>query len=255
LVFLISTTWLTDEAKRLGLAVSSHAVDQIVSERRKANGEAEFDEGLHATGKTAADVEREIRAELTLAAIRGRLVKQATAINDSEIEAFYNRNRQMFVVPEARNVDLIETLSSRSSAQSLVKRVGSGPRFAKLAFHETPVRSPRGTWRSPEKEAVLRAIFAARPGMVSAPMKLDRRWAVFVVRKIMPARLEPLDKVRSEVVQRLTAGRRKQIATKFAREYKARWTTRTSCSPGYVVPGCAQYAGPIVVEENPFVSG
>lgn len=256
LAFLISSTWLAGEAKRLGLAVSAQAVDRAMMERRAAGGEAEFDEGLRATWQTPADVKLEIRAELALAAIRRSLVKQASLVSEGEIAGFYKSHRRMFVASEARDVDLIESFPSRSAAAALVKRIGGGPRFAKKAFHEEPSRASIARWKAiPEKVAVLRAIFAARLGVLSAPMRLSGSWIVFVVRRKIPARLKPLAEVRGEIMKRLIAHRRRQIVASFNREYKARWSARTSCRPGYVVQGCAQYSGSIAPEENQFSSG
>lgn len=249
---LISFKWLVDEAERLRLPVSSRSAEAALIERRATNGGAEFEEGLHATGQTIADVKLEIHAELALAAISRSLVKRAARVGEGEIGDFYERNRGMFVVPEARYVDLIETLPSRAAAVALIKRLGSGPRFAKKAFHETIPRGFAVGLRSLEKAAIVHAIFAARQGVVGAPMRLNRRWTVFVVRGTRPARLRPLAQVRREIVRRLVARRRTRITARFDREYKARWTAQTSCRAGYVVRGCTQYPGPTVTEENVF---
>jgi hypothetical protein len=161
----------------------------------------------------------------------------------------------MFVVPVMRDVDLIEVLPSRAAAAALVRRIGGGPRFARRAFHEEIARAFGAGSTSHEKLAVIRAIFAARPGTVSRPMRLDGHWTVFVVRKIRPARLKPLAEVRGEILKRLIARRRDRITAQFNRQFKARWSARTSCRTGYVVQGCAQYSGPIAPEENQFASG
>lgn len=253
--FLISSAWLVGEAARLGVAVPASAVSRAASERSTATGEAEFDESLHAAGQTRADVEREVRAELSLAAIRRSLAKRAALVSGGEIAAFYESNRRMFVISEVRDVDLIESFPSRAVAVAVVKRIGGGRRFAKKAFHEKPLRSSIAKWKIADKKVVLRAIFAARPGAVSKPMRMSGRWIVFVVRRIVPPSLEPLAQVRGEIVRLLIARRRKQIGAQFEREYKARWTARTSCRPGYVVQGCAQYSGPVASVENEFASG
>jgi len=256
LAFLISSVWLAAEAKRLGLAVSGEAVNRAAMERRAADGDAEFDEGLHATGQTPADIKLEISTELALAAIRRSLVKRASLVSEAEIAGFYKSHRSMFVVSEARDVDLIESFPSRSAAAALVKRIGGGPRFAKKAFHEEPSRASIARWKAiPEKVAVFRAIFSARLGVLSSPMRLRGSWIVFVVRRKIPARLRPLAEVRGEIVKRLITLRRSQITAQVNREYKALWSARTSCRAGYIVQGCAQYSGSIAPEENQFASG
>lgn len=253
--FLISSAWLDGEARRLGFVISGQAVSRGAAERRTASGEGEFDQSLRATGQSDADVGLEVRNELALAAIRRSLAKRAAAVSDAEAAKFYEDNRKSFVASEERKVDLIETLPSRAAALALVRRVGGGRGFAKKAFHEEPTRASIAKWRQLDKKAVLRAIFAARPGVVSAPMKMSGAWLVFVVRKIRPPRLQSLAEVKSRIVKRLVARRRYDLLASFAREYDAHWTARTNCRPGYVVQGCAQYAGPIAAGENQFASG
>ena len=255
LAFLISSSWLIGEAARLGLSIPAEAVERGSTERKAAGGTAESAEELQATGQTTADVKLEVRDELTLAAIRRRLAKQVATVSDAEIARFYSGHQRMFIAPERRYVDLIESLRSRSAAVALVSQIGGGQRFAKKAFHEIRSRAELGKWRIPDKEAILRAIFASRPGVVSQPMPLSGSWALFVLRKAVPPRLQSLSEVRGEITKRLVAYRRSRILSRFNREYKARWTAKTSCSPGYVVQGCVQYAGPNMPEENEFASG
>lgn len=254
LALLISSDWLMGEAERQGLRASDHAVEQALVERRDANGGSEFEEGLRATGQSVADVKREIGAELAAKAISRGLARRAAEITQPEIVDFYRRNRHLFLVPEERDAELIENLPSPSAATALVNRIGTGPRFSKMALHEALQRNAGGASSTPDIEGVTGAIFTAPRGVVSRPMRLNHAWTVFVVRKIVPATLKPLAKVRSEVVQRLTARRRRQLAAEFNKQYKARWTARTSCRLGYVVQKCAQYAGPLVAEEDLFSS-
>lgn len=255
LALLISSEWLRGEAERQGLAVSDHAVDLGLAERREANGGSEFEESLHATGKTVADVKLEIGAELAGKAIARRLARRATEITQREIADFYSRNRHLFVVPGEREVELIENLSSPSAATALVNRIGTGRRFSKMALREALKRNTGAASSTPDIEVVTDAIFAAPRGVVSQPMRLNHAWTVFVVRKVTPATLKPLANVRGEIIQRLTTRRRQEITAKFEQEYRVRWTARTSCRPGYVVQGCAQYTGPMVTEEDQFSLG
>jgi hypothetical protein len=51
-------------------------------------------------------------------------------------------------------------------------------------------------------------------------------------------------KLQQKVVAKgLTAQQQGQAFAKFATEFKKKWTAKTSCRPGYVVPGCKQYKG------------
>jgi hypothetical protein len=255
LAFLISAAWLREEAAREGLTVSGHSVAHALAERKEANGGAEFDESLHATGETVADVELEIEAELASKAIGQRLDQRAAEITPPEIVAFYKRNSRLFRDPEERVVELVENLPSKAAATALLMRIGTGRRFATMAYHEILKRTAGFESGSPDKEQVVHAIFAARLGVASEPMRLNGAWTVFVVRKVTPARLKPLASVQQKVKGRLTAIRRRKILAIFDREYTKRWTALTSCRPAYVVQGCKQYHGPVAPSGDSFSSG
>jgi foldase protein PrsA len=252
LAFLISSRWLGGEAASLGSPISDGEVNRALDERELDEGRSEFEESLAGSGESTADAKLEIKTKLAAAAIRRRLAQQAAQLTQAEIESYYERNSLLFRHHEARNVDLIENLASPVAARALVRRIGTGAAFSKLASHEALAHNIAPNYEAPTKEAILRAIFAARAGVVSPPVRTRHGWAVFIVRKISPASIKPLDTVRAQVVELLTAKRERELTEVFKREYEARWRARTSCSRGYVVRGCAQYAGPVAVEEAPF---
>jgi hypothetical protein len=254
LAFLLFARWQIGEAAREGLAVGHRAVEQRFDDRKEANGASEFEGALRAAGQTSADVELEIEAELAGEAIRRMLDKRAAVVTQQEIVATYRRDRSLFRVPEVRAAELIEYLPSRAAASALVRRIGTGKRFSDRAYHEL-LRLDITSETDPEKAAVLRAMFAARLGVPTSPMKLNRHWTVLLVRRIIPARIKSLSEVHATVVRRLVGERRRTLAAEYLKSYRDRWTARTRCSPGYVVQGCVEYGGPTRPEADPFSAG
>lgn len=245
---LISSEWLTDAARSVGTPVSEATVDEALSEREQA---AEFKRRLRAVGETLTDVRRELRAEIAVEAVREELASQAHRFTQPDVAEFFRDHRDLFRTPEIRVTDLVENLASASAATALVRRIGTGHRFRAMAFHEQVTHTP-GFMTTPEKKLVVNAIFAARPGHVSRPMLINHNWTVFVVRKIVPPRLEPLAAVRGAVATRLDVMRQREIARRFDREYRERWAAKTSCRAGYLAPGCPQFDGRLGAYEDPF---
>jgi foldase protein PrsA len=255
LEFLISCQWLIGEAAMQGAPVSDHAVERALVERREANGRAEFEHQLHETGRSVDDASLEARAELAAAAIRQRLSRRADAVGDAQVASFHAHNLRLFRRREVRKVELIENLRSRSAAEALVRRIGSGEAFSKRAYHEELAENTDLSPGTQTKTALVKAIFAARANVVSKPMPLNHAWTVFVVRNIVTATARPLADVRGEVVEKLTALRRQRITAAFAKEYEARWRARTHCRSGYVVQRCAEYSGQMTANADPFAGG
>jgi PPIC-type PPIASE domain/SurA N-terminal domain len=253
LYLLIAFEWLREEAAREGLAVSQKMIDEVVRERSQGQAGVEFRKSLAETGQNLAGYEVELRAELALEAIRRALARRINQITSSEIAAFYRGNRTRFdATPESRIVDIIEQLPSASAAAALVRRLGTGAGFAARAYHKKIVLTPGVLSGPATKRAVDYAIFAARPGVVSRPMRYLAGWTVFVVRRIVPARLRPLAEVRQSVVADLLTYRKRTVTNAFEQQYKERWSAKTTCMAGYVVRGCVEYRGPASPYESVF---
>jgi PPIC-type PPIASE domain len=248
ITLLVTSNWLVGEAKRQGVAAPAATIDQALAEREQT---PEFQRQLRKTGQTIAGVRLEMSAELDAEAIREKLAGRAAHFTQQELVDFYHANPQQFRGLEVRVTDLLENQPSSAAAASLVRRIGTGRAFTKLAYHEHVSRTP-GFMRSPEKVKVVDAIFAAHPGVVSRPVMLNGHWAVFVVRKVVPPPVKPLSSVRAEAARQLNVVRQHEIAARFDSEYILRWHARTSCRSGYVAPGCPQFAGQLGAYEDPF---
>jgi hypothetical protein len=252
LSFLIAMDWLIAEAAREGVSPPRSVVDREFRDRKAANGLSEFEEQLRAIGQTTSDARFEIEAELAAKAIGRRLLARAADVTQGDVLGYYRRNISRFRVGEKRMTDLIENLPSPAAAIALVKRIGTGARFAGRALHES-LEQETGANVEHDKAEILRAIFAARPGVAGMPMKLNGLWTMFVVRRVIPARVEPLSAARAKAETLLIAKRTRTLTAAFLKSYRSRWTARTSCHTGYVVPGCSQYAGPLQAVVSPLL--
>jgi hypothetical protein len=248
ITLLVTSNWLIAEAERQGVAAPEATVAQALVERERS---PEFHKRLRETGQTLAGVEFEMRAELAGEAIRAKLASGAAHFSPRDLVAFYRANPRLFSGLEARVTDLLENQPSPSAAAALVRRIGTGRRFAEMANHEQVSRTS-GYMQTPEKVKLVEAIFAARPGVVSRPMPLNGTWTVFVVRKLLPPKLKPLASVHAEASRLLNVARQHEIASVFDSEYRRRWSARTSCRSGFVAPGCPQYRGQLDAYEDPF---
>ena len=247
--FLIACAWLNREAGKRGLSVHERAVDRQLAEQQAANGGAEFQEALDSTGKSVSDVRLEITAALDAAGIRETLSRNAANISQPEIVGFYKANSARYRLQPRREVDLVENLKSRADAAAFVRRVGSGRRFARVAFHESVDRGYEfgGTT---EGQALEKAIFASRIGVLQGPMKVHDFYVLFIVRGITPASIEPLERVRQTIVKQLTARRYQASLSEFRDALRRTWVAKTDCEPNYVVQKCSEYHGSVEPEGN-----
>lgn len=244
--FLISSEWLIGEAADEGLKVSAQEIDQRFEKKHDSfpDGDAEFHEFLKATRQTVADVKFGIEAELASSKIRQ---SREPKITQAQIVGYYDQNKQRYLVPEQRYFD-IDNLQSKAEARRVKREVELGKNFAKIALHESLEQRPMSAIAGSGKEAIARAVFSARPNVLSGPVRLYRYYSLFEVRRIVPATHRPLAQVQNSIKQRLAAEQRRPILTELVKTWRNKWIAKTSCRTGYVVPNCKQYKGPAAPE-------
>lgn len=245
--FLIRARWLTAAAAAERVAASRAAVTQTLQERREVSDE--FMRELASRGQTQADAKLEVEAELAAEAIRRLLDKHAADVAPGEVLAIYRQHPRRFLLGEARETELVEGLPNRALAVALVRQARTGAGLAKSVTNYETLRLEPVPDR--ERAAALHAIFRVPRGVVSL-MRLDEQWAVFVVRRIFPARLSSFAQARARAYATLVAQRRRVLTTQYLKAYRTRWTAVTSCRSGYVVQGCREYRGQLRPEPDPF---
>jgi hypothetical protein len=169
-----------------------------------------------------------------------------------EVTSFYRTHIARYHVPERRYYDLYEQIPKRREAVALARKLSSGEPAGQRPNKEKPFR-PRDFRNLPGQAITYRAVFAAKKlDVVVGPLPLQGAWCLFILRRIVPARLQPLSEVRQSIEQQLRAPLQRRERTRLIAAYRQRWLARTDCRPGYVVQKCRQFRGPRMPEPEPF---
>lgn len=220
------------------------------------NGRAGFGAALASVGESDPDARFEIKILWAMHEVRAHLMMlaeglAAQAVTASAISGSYRSHIGQYSHAEHRFYDLIERIPSEAEARRLARRLGAGKRFAKVAVKEAPELTSH-SFQLPHGEGkVLRAVYSARIGTLVGPLKLRGQYALFVLRRIDRARVQPLSEVRASIAQSLRARLKRRAYARLVGDYQTRWRTRTSCRPGYVMPLCRQYQGSLTPEGEP----
>jgi PPIC-type PPIASE domain len=99
--------------------------------------------------------------------------------------------------------------------------------------------------KGPLDSELTTAVFGARQGELTGPVKIDETWAVFVVERVKPPFQATLEQARDEIEELLASQRRRAVLASFTSRYRA----KTNCARGYRVPGCRN--GPALEEDAP----
>lgn len=234
--YLISSQWLISEAGNLGLRASDPEVERL-REKHPYNSVT--------AGGSSADIRFGITAELASAAIRHKLIERKPA--SAQLVAYYRAHMRQFLVPERRYFD-IDNLQSDAAARKVKREVEFGKSFSKLALHES-VEQPTSTKYSHEEDEARRAIFTAKPGVLTGPILVYGDHSLFVVRRIVAATHRRFAQVRRSIEKQLAGERERKALARFIRAWRRRWIARTDCLPGYVVLKCRQYKGARATED------
>jgi hypothetical protein len=254
LEFLIPSHWIIGEAESQGLSISEASVERGLREKIRAapNGRPEFQEELSSTGQTLADVRLEVKSTLAVTSVRDAVAKRVPRVTGAEVASYYTHHRRSFYLPDRRVVDLIEQISDYAHAVALGKRLGPGARFANRAIRELVHREAPDEATTRGNGQLVRMIFTARPGRVAGPAIFNNQWVLAVVRKLIPAGIQPFAAVRGKLSKSLAVERRERALKRFAVAYVRKWRARTSCSLGYVVHKCSEYRGALGGRREPF---
>lgn len=235
LEFLISSDWSLQEAARQHLQPSTQAVAQLV-EQQRTSVQGEIGKELGGTPASEADLHFQAQAKLAASRLREKLLGQEPAIGAAQVAQYYRQHNSDFLVAEVRYFD-IDNLKSQAAALQVRREVQSGSDFARMSLNEV---LSSGLGNNPGRYAIRRAIFAAKPNVLSGPVLLSDvgDHSLFEVTRIVPAHLRPLADVRGEIEARLRDAWQRLALSEYATALRVRWTPQTRCSAGYVVKQC-----------------
>jgi foldase protein PrsA len=256
LAFLISSQWLIGEAASEGAAVSRAQVARRLAEKERSfpSGRGEFEQFLRSVGRTVADQELELEAELAVEAIRRGLAAREAKITPADIARHYYEDRGEYFVPEQRYFYIVENIPSAAEARKLMAEVKAGSRsLASLGLKESYPREPYASYTG-EKRTIIEAIFKAAPHVLTGPIRLGTLYFLIEVTHITSGYQQSLAQVQSAISSQLASEQHQRALAAFTASLHSRWKARTDCRPGYIVPKCRQYTGGETIEEPALVN-
>ena len=183
-----------------GLKVSGREVERRLHNNARAPG---------VTDVADASSELKAKAEVSAMSLRRSLRETEPAITRAQALTYYRRHRRLFERQELRYVDLAENFTSAALAARAKREVESGASLARISLHEV-IERYNLTGREKERRAAEDAIFAARPHVLSGPIRVNRFYAIFEVTRIVPPRRRPFARVERSIESRLAREQRRR---------------------------------------------
>jgi foldase protein PrsA len=250
--FLISSEWVIGEGNSLGVKVSDKEVKKQFEtiKNEQFPKPAEFEKFLATSGQTVSDLLLRVKLNLLSSKIQQHIVKAKGTPTEAQIAKYYNENKSRFGAPEKRNLRIILT-KTEAQAASAKKEVESGKSFASVAKKVSidPTSKANGgllsgVTKGQEEKALDEAVFAAKKGVLSGPIKTPFGYYVFEVLSMTAGSQQTLAQAKTSIKQQLTATQQQTALSKFVKEFKKKWMAKTECRTGYVVQDCKGYKAP-----------
>jgi foldase protein PrsA len=257
---LITRRWFEGEARALDVRLADEEVRRAFeAQRRESFPRAQdFARFLEQTGQTRADVLARVRLDLLSKRIRARIVARQPAVSQARIAAFHAEQGKRLAQPEKRDLRVVVT-PSRAEGLRARRELARGTSWASVVRRHSideVTRAYEGRLSGQAKgtlyAALDRAVFSAREGELSAPVRTPFGFYVFTVTAIRAPEGQTLAQTRVAIRKTLEAERDRTAVDAFVADLKGRWKARTDCREGYATVECRN--GPKARPKPPEIS-
>jgi parvulin-like peptidyl-prolyl isomerase len=245
---LISFEWIEREAKDQGITVSDAEVKKSFEEQKKQSfpKEADYQKFLKDQGQTNEDVLMRVRLDLLSQKIRDKVTKGKDQVSDQQIEDYYNKNKAQFAQPERRDLSIVLTKpKDKDKAEQAKAALESGESFKTVAkeYSIDDASKAQGgklpaVAKGQQEKAFDDAIFKAKKGKISGPVKTQFGWYVFRVDKITKASQQSLEEAKTTIKQVLASQNQQKALDDFVKDFRKKWKEKTECRDDYVTQDC-----------------
>jgi foldase protein PrsA len=243
---LVSFQWIEGEAKLQHVKVTDAEIKKTFDKQRKQAfpKDADFQKFLKDSGQTEADIIKRVRLDTLSNKIRDKVTKGKDQVSDAQITAYYNKNKTRFAQPERRDL-LIVLTKTQAKAKQAKQAIQKGQAFKKVAkkFSIDQASKAQGgklpaVAKGQQEKALDTAIFAAKKGQLTGPVKTQFGFYVFKVTKVTKASQQSLAQAKATIKQTLASQNQQKALDKFVKSFRKRWKAKTECREGYRTQDC-----------------
>jgi foldase protein PrsA len=250
--FLISSDWILGEASDQGLKASPAEIqtrlNQIKQQQFPQPGA--FNKFLVSSGMTFTDILFRTKLIVLSDKLRSKIIKGKGTVSSAQIARYFAQNKSRYAQPERRDLRIILT-KTQKAAKKAKRALVNGQSFKSVAKKFSIDQATKnqggallGVARGQQEKTLDDAVFSAKVGKLTGPIKTTFGYYVFRVEKVIPASQQNLAQATPEIRALLSQMGQQQALTTFIRHYQVKWKSRTNCRTGFVVQTCSNYHAP-----------
>jgi len=244
--FLVLEKWINGEAADQGVRISAKESDAAYTKQIKEAfpTKAELDKLLKESGMTLADARFQINYSTVYTKLREKAIKGADKVTDKSVAAFYAKNKSRFAQPETRDIRfaLTKTKGKADDALAALKDDQSWTQVTKRYSIDDATKGQGGKLlgvaKGSQEKAFDSALFSAKKGELTGPVKVQFGYYIFQVQKITAAKQQTLKEATPAIRQELMSTNQKKADDTFNASLRKKWKDMTNCRKGFVMDQC-----------------
>jgi foldase protein PrsA len=245
--FLVSAEWITQEADKQGVKVSDKEVQKQFQDQKKQSfqKETDYQKFLKNSGMTEADLLFRVKLDVISNDVRNKIIKGKDKVTDAQISSYYNKNKERFAQPERRDL-LVVLTRNKAKADAAKKALDGGQKWAAVAKKYSIDEASKaqggklpGVAKGQQEKAFDDAIFGAKKGVTTGPVKTQFGYYVFQVTKVTPASQQTLAQTKDTIRNLLKSQNQQKALNDFVKDFRKDYKDKTKCAKAYVIADCS----------------
>jgi foldase protein PrsA len=241
--FLVQDYWVQGEAVDRHVHVSNASVLKTYNTEVKQEfpTTAKFNTFLAESGETVADLKWRALEYLLEGQIVDKVKAGAAKVTNAQIATFYKDHSSEFTEPARRNIEFV-LVAKAGTAATVKSLLAGGASYATVAkkYSIDPTTKKKGgvadgVVAGEETPLFSTAIFKARTGVLSGPVKTAFGYYVFTVTKATTGSVVSLAAARSGIKSELKTSHQTTALNSLQSNFTKKWRARTHCASGYLV--------------------
>jgi foldase protein PrsA len=245
--FLISAEWIQQEAKNQKVTVSDKEVQKQFADQKKQSfqKDADYKKFLTSSGMTEADLIFRVKLDVISNAVRTKVIKGKDKVSDAQISSYYEKNKTRFAQPERRDL-LVVLTRTQAKADAAKKELDGGASWKAVAKKYSIDEASKaqggklpGVAKGQQEKAFDDAIFSAKKGATTGPIKTQFGYYVFQVTKVTAASQQTLAQTKETIKNLLKSQNQQKALNAFVKKFRTDYKKKTKCAKPYLIPDCA----------------
>ena len=226
-----------------GANIPEYVVDdrvQTIIREEFGNDRAAFVRTLQAQGYSVTRFKEIEKEKIVVQAMRQAKINENFVISPNQIQAFYNKNKAAYALPEqvklrmivlreGAGTDVPGSENKAQTAEEIRQKLVAGaefPRMAEMYSEDEGTRDSGGDWgwieRNTLNEQLSSVAFSLRPGQVSSVVKLADSYYILFVEAKKNASVKPMPEVRDEIEKNLIQQERMKVQQRWIDTLRAK---------------------------------